>query len=165
MRQRNDDHFICGRNPLGLRAKTALICVAAIAALLGTTLQPASAATEVQGQLDEMRVRADNASIREVLDALSKKFNLKYGLPPTINRVVSGLYSGTLHQVLARILDGNSYIIKVSDNGTELVVLGKSRATTIVPANQAIAAQETPVAPSVSASQPPPPLDSFLSVK
>ena len=56
-------------------------------------------------------------------------------------------------------------IIMVSDNGTEVVVLGKSGVAKIVPANQAIAAQENPITPSVSASQVPPPLGNFLSVK
>ena len=186
MRQPNDDHFICGRrfNSLGARTKTALVCVAIIGALLGTMLGPASAATELQGQPDDIQLRAENASTREVLDALSATFKLTYKLPPNIGRDVTGLYSGTLHQVLARILDGNNYIVKVSDNGVEVVVLGASGATAIAASGQAIARSESTVASSVPpfkptlpaavpalpasgpilpTSSPPPPLATYLS--
>jgi hypothetical protein len=154
-----------------------------IGALLGATLGAASAATEVRGQPAEMQLRAENASTREVLDALSAAFKLSYKLPPNIGRNVTGLYSGTLHQVLGRILDGNDYIVKVSDNGVEVVVLGASAATAIAASGQAIARSENTTAPAVAPSRPtastptlpaatptlpasaaPPPLASYLSV-
>jgi hypothetical protein len=159
MRQPNNEHFTYGHrcDSLGARAKAAVICAAVIFALLGTVLGPASAATEVRGQPDQMQLRVENASIKEVLDALSATFKLTYKLPPSIGREVSGLYSGTLHQVLARILDGNDYIVKVLDNGIEVVVLGTSGATTIATSGHAVAKSESAVAPSVAASKPTPP--------
>jgi hypothetical protein len=177
MRQPNDDHFSCERrcNTQCARAKTALLYAAVIGAL-SATLGAASAATEVRGQPDEMQLRAENASTREVLDALSVTFKLTYKLPPNIGRNVTGLYSGTLHQVLGRILDGNDYIVKVSDNGVEVVVLGASAATAIAASGQVIARSENTTAPAVPPSRPtastptlpasaaPPPLASYLSV-
>ena len=107
--------------------------------------QPTSAATEVRGQADVIQLRAENASIKEVLTALSERFKLTYKLPPTANRVFTGLYSGGLQQVLSRILDGNDYIINVSDDGIEVIVLRASGATTPVPANHAITTRENKV--------------------
>ena len=160
MRQPNDDYFICGRkcNPLGSRVIVAFLCAAVSVAVLSTMLGPASAASEVRGRPDDMQLRAENASIREVLDALSADFRVTYRLAPNVSRVVTGLYSGTLNQVLARILDGHDYIVEVSDDGVQIVVLGASGATASAPSGPAIAASPYPVAPKVLASTPTPPL-------
>src|SRR5262245_29640778 len=109
-----------------------------IGALLSMMPGPASAATQVRGQQDDLRINAENASIREVLDALSVQFKLTYKLPPGIGRNLTGLYSGSLRKALARILDGNDYIVMVSDSGVEVVVLGASGTIATSVANQAI---------------------------
>jgi hypothetical protein len=160
MRQKNIDHFVCERRcgPLASRAKTAVVCGAASAALLYTMLGPSSAGTEVRGHADDIQLRAENASTGEILNALSAAFKLTYKLPPNIGRNMTGLYSGTLHQVLGRILDGNDYIVKVSNNGIEVVILGASGATAIVASGHAIARSENTIAPSpsVQSSKPTP---------
>lgn len=162
--QPNQNCFSRGRYPLGSRTKTALSEAIAIGALLGTLLQPASSATEVRGQLNSMHVRAENAPIREVLDALAATFKLTYLLPSNIGRVVSGLYSGSLYEILARVLDGNDYIIKISDNQIEIAVLGASATPNLASGNQPVVAQENHSVAPVAAVQSPPPLSSFLSV-
>jgi len=83
-----------------------------VAMLLGSSLVPARAGTEVVGQLDAMQLRAEHASTSEVLAALAASFKLTYRLPPNINRNLNGLYSGSLRSVLARVLDGTDYFIK-----------------------------------------------------
>src|SRR5262245_2154097 len=90
--------------------------MAAMGALLGAMIEPASAAPEVRGQVDQMQLRAENTPIAEVLEALAGPFKLTYKLAPGANGVVSGHYSGSLSQVLSRILDGNDFIINVSDD-------------------------------------------------
>src|SRR6266700_619318 len=72
-----------------------------ITMLLGPTLVPARAGTEVQGQPDAMHLRAEHASTSEVLAALAASFKLSYKLPPNVNRNLNGLYSGSLRLVLA----------------------------------------------------------------
>ena len=136
MRRSNDVHFFrarSGHSP----ARAALVGLAATMALLA----PAAAGTEVRGGADDMQIQADNASIREVLDALAGDFKVRYRLPPHVSRTVTGLYSGTLHQVLGRILDGHDYIVEASDDGVRVVVLGASGAAG--QANMAAAAGAT----------------------
>ena len=94
---------------------------------------------------------------------------------PDVTGTVTGVYMGTLRQVLGRLLDGHDYIVTVSDDGgIELVVLGASNAVAIVPAapnnngNNAVritpAAAPPPAAQPVAAAAPGvPPLSSFLS--
>jgi hypothetical protein len=176
--QPNDNHCVGERkrNPLDPRANSALTVVAAIGALLSMTLGSASAATQVRGQQDDLQINAQNASIREVLDALSAKFKLTYKLPASIGRSLTGLYSGTLYQALARILDGNDYIVEVSDGGVKVIVLGASGTIATLAASQAVAVSENtiaPLAPSKPAEAPtpvpasskssPPPLSNYLS--
>jgi hypothetical protein len=159
-------------SPFGGWAKTLLTCTAAIGTLLGAMLQPALPATEVRGQLDEMQVQTQNASIGEVLNALSGAFNLSYKLPPMTSRTFTGRYAGTLRQVLARVLDGHDYILKVSDNDIEVIILGASGAATLVANGDGNAARVIPARASVVPSQQAtpttapsavPPLSSFLS--
>jgi hypothetical protein len=172
---------VCGINPRGARKISVICCAAAIGPVLSTISAPAWSAAQVQGQLDAIEVRAENSSPREVLNALSATFKLTYKLPANISREITGVYSGTLHQVLGRILDGNNYIVKVSDNAVEVIILD------VVPAaasgSQVIAKNETPpAAPSTPASKPnlasspvpspippiaassPPPLATYLSL-
>jgi hypothetical protein len=179
MRRLNDQNVNWGRrcSPLSARARSAVLGMAGIAALLGTISGSARAATEVQGQPDEMQLRAENASTKEVLEALSATFKLTYKLPPTIGRDLTGLYSGTLPQVLGRILEGSDYIVKVAGDGIEIIVLRASGAAAVATSGNAVAARENTVAPRVSpsartppspvpmvtASSPLPPLASYLS--
>jgi len=130
---------------------------ALIATLLGSSLAPARAGTEVVGQLDAMQLRAEHASTSEVLAALAASFELTYRLPPNINRDLNGLYSGSLRSVLARILDGTDYFIKNADDGIEVIVL---RASEVSGASDVAASNPHPK-PGVSA--PLPPLASYLT--
>lgn len=179
MRPKYDDRSLVGGrcNPRGARMAAAVIGSAVIAAALGIMPAPALAATEVRGQPADMQLRTDNASVREVLDALARAFKLTYNLPASVSRQVSGLYSGTLHQVLARVLDGHDYIVEVSDSGTRVVVLGASGAAAItpaalagpviparpaaLPAAAATATSDDAAAPQAAPSRAAPPLTSF----
>jgi hypothetical protein len=173
-------HFISQRScsPLAARMKLAGIRGVLISLLLGFNLAPAKAETEVQGQLDAMQFRAENASTREVLEALAASFKLSYRLPPNIDRNWNGLYSGSLLRVLARILHDTDYFIKSSDDGIEVIVLrvsgasdttagviSSATATTAentVPPSSRPAARAQPAAAPKPTSPPPPPLASYL---
>jgi hypothetical protein len=113
---------------------------ALIAMLLGSSLVPARAGTEVLGQPDAMHLRAEHASTTEVLAALAASFKLTYKLPPNINRNLNGLYSGSLRLVLARILDGTDHVVKNSDHGIEVIVLRASGMPGSTVASKAIVA-------------------------
>jgi hypothetical protein len=172
MRHQNCDPLICRlrRKSAGVALTTAMFCAAVSGIGLSIMLTPASAATEVEGQADEVQIHAENASIREIFDALSAKFNLTYSLPSNVGGVLTGLYSGSLKQVLARVLAGNDYVLGILDDRVRIVVLNASNAAIDAPAGAALASNENQVAqlsptPSprpVSSSKPIPPLTSYL---
>jgi hypothetical protein len=132
--------------------------------MLGPDLAPAAAETEVLGQPSALQLRAEHASIREVLAALAASFKLTYRLPTNVNRNLNVRYSGNLRGVLARILDGNDYFVKYVDDGIEVIVLR---------ASEAVVASDTPpkgggsnaVPPKQTAAAPVPPLAAYLTDK
>jgi hypothetical protein len=156
-------------------------------------LSVAKAAADVQGEINSVQLRAENASTREVLDALAAKFGLRYKLTVHIGREVGGSYSGTLRQVLARVLDGTDYVVQVNGDGIKVTVFGPSGATAVAangqppglppggasssaaqPAASTAMLAPTAVAPMSIASVPaatpilpaattPPPLQAYLS--
>jgi hypothetical protein len=170
--------------PFGSHARSALIGAIFSGAFIANMMAPAAAGIAIRGQADNVQLEVENASIREVLDALATAFKFKYKLPSTIGRELTGRYSGTLRQVLARILDGNDYVMHVAETSTELVVLGASGAAGFAVAGTMTTGTERTLAPSASnptavASNPighseqapvlpsmvaPPPLASYLAV-
>jgi len=126
--QLSDKRFVSGRgNNFGAgRLTTAVVAAFVVAATLGMTLGEASAKTNIEGQSDAMSLTAENASIGEVLAALSAKFGLIYTPTPELNLTVGGTNSGSLQQVLPRILDGCDYVASYSGDIIELKILGPS---------------------------------------
>ena len=137
------------------RAGKPLVRAAVFTAVIGSMLGPASAASEVEGEPNAVKLRAENASIREVLDSISAKFKVSYRLPPTLTRSMTGEYSGTLNQVLARILDGNDYVVDMSDDTVRIVVLGASGGqASPTSAVAAVVAVSTPASGDQAAAPP-----------
>jgi hypothetical protein len=97
--------------------------IAAGLALMLLAAEPASAATEIEGSLNDVDLRVRNAPIRDVLAALAARFKLTYRVPPNLTGELSGRYSGPLNQVLVRILDGVDYVVEASGEGISLVIL------------------------------------------
>ena len=107
MRALHHDTAICRRQGVWFRRqpRTIIICTTVMGALLATAARPISAATEVRGEESNVQLRAENASTREMLDALAAKFNLTYKLPADVNQTLTGLYSGPIRQVLGPVAE------------------------------------------------------------
>jgi hypothetical protein len=147
----------------------ALMCLSAVFG------RPAAAAAEIQGGGADLQLRLENASVREVLDLLSGKFKLTYTLTSLPNRQLTGRYSGTLSEVLARLLDGSDYIVEVSGDSVKVVIVsgpaqsprGASAPASQVKESTAQAAPMTPPSQSPAKAPPPPlapPLASYLTM-
>jgi hypothetical protein len=156
------------------RART-LSAFVALSCLLN--VGPAFALTDIQGAADDLRVKAEDATIVEILDALSGRFKFTYTVRSHSGRTLNGTYSGTLSETLARVLDGNDYIVASSVNSLDIVVLGPSNtAIGVAQLPQRSQITSTPATPASSSparvvnpnpSQPtlspsPPPLSSYI---
>jgi hypothetical protein len=113
----------------------------------------ASAATDIQGTPDDLQLNVDNATLSEVLDALTSRFKISYRLRAHNPRILTGHYSGTLRETVTRLLDGNDYFLEVSDKGLEVIVLGASGSQN-APQRQVASTPAAP--PSAPAATPQP---------
>jgi hypothetical protein len=77
----------------------------------------------VEGNLKAVRVTTNGAAVTEVLSALAENFSIKYRTGISLNAAAQKSYSGSLRQVLSRLLDGYTYVIKNEGESTEIVVL------------------------------------------
>jgi hypothetical protein len=113
---------------------------------------PATAHSEVLDQF--VKLRAEHASLGELLAQLAGSFKLTYRLPPSTNRRLNGLYSGSLGSVLARILDGTDYFVKTAGDEIEVIVPGDHGRSAVPTTAASTAATDAARAP---------PLGSFLT--
>ena len=78
----------------------------------------------VQGNVKSLRIDVSQSQIAEALSELGKGMNVHYKTSIALDRVIDGSYSGTLEQIVSRLLDGYSYWIKRRDTTIEIVVVG-----------------------------------------
>lgn len=93
------------------------------AALFLLVLQAgARADVQVSGGTAAIRLVASEASLGEVLEALSSRYGVQSRLPPNLDRPVNGTFGGSLGQLLSRLLQGYSFVVETSASGTKVVV-------------------------------------------
>jgi hypothetical protein len=140
---------------------------ALVGALFLLSVSSASAGTDIQGTPDDLQLKVENASIVEILNALSARFQVMFKARSHNPRVLTGAYSGTLRETLTRVLDGNDYILERSDKGIEITILGASadRQPTPPPRPAVTASATPPPGPApASAPKPPPAVSTSASV-
>ena len=86
----------------------------------------ANAEVHVEGTPAGVRVTTNRDTISDVLSALAARFNVQYRTAIPLDAAAAATYSGSLRQVISRLLDGYNYTIKIDDSKTtEIAVLGK----------------------------------------
>jgi hypothetical protein len=110
------------------------------ALVFGTTA--AHADVLIHGTPGAVHLEVDHASLREVLDAMQAKFNLRYRTTDALDRPITGSFNGPLRRVAARILDGYDFAMKVTSDGIDVLVLSQNQHGPVV------AALEQPAKPA-----------------
>jgi len=103
----------------------------------------ASAAdVRVRGDSGALTIDVTNATVGEILSALAVNYDLHYDGSLALGRICSGTYSGTLPNVVARLLGGYNFVLKVSGERVEASILGEPNdsATMAVPTDTISAA-------------------------
>jgi hypothetical protein len=93
----------------------------------------AAAEVRVEGSPAAVRVTTSQDAIADVLSALAVNFNVQYRTAIALDAAANPSYSGSVGQVIARLLDGYNYIIKRDQESTEVVVFGKRGEMAIPP--------------------------------
>jgi hypothetical protein len=102
----------------------------AAAVLLALCLGGGRSAAEVRlsGTQERIVIQANGATIAEILAALRSAFDLEVKLKGATARTFTGEYSGSVRQVLLRLLAGEDYILRSDSEGMSIVLIGKSAA-------------------------------------
>jgi len=82
----------------------------------------AGADVQVSGETAAMTLVASEASLGQVLEALSTHYGVQSRLPPNLDRPVAGTFGGSLGQLLSRLLQGYNFTVETSASGTRVVV-------------------------------------------
>jgi len=87
---------------------------------------PARSEVSVEGTPAALRVKAEQASLLEVLGALEARLGVRHSALIALDDVkFGGTYSGTLEDVLRRLLAGLNYVIKTQEAEIEVVIVGR----------------------------------------
>ena len=119
-------HAVLRRSPAMQRRLLALTLAGG--ALLAAGADPALSQVQVSGRPEAVHVEARDVTLREVLDALQANFNLGYRSGDALDKRLTGTFDGTLRKVVARILDGCDFAMKVTPQGVDILVLRQNQA-------------------------------------
>lgn len=90
------------------------LCAGAAALVLALTCRCSTAGTLVSGTRELMVLQANDATIPEIIDALRSAIHVEMDLKGASSRKLTGRYSGSVHQVLSRILNGEDYVMHIA---------------------------------------------------
>ena len=132
------------RNPVALQYVAALF--------FSCCLSGGNSAAEVRlsGVQDRVIIQTNDATVDEVLSALHKAFGLELTLRGTIAQKFTGVYSGSVHNVLKRLLAGEDYILQVTSSGINIVLLAQSASDNEAKLSQLTIQRQQPPAPHVA---------------
>jgi hypothetical protein len=105
------------------------------------------AQVRVEGNVAAIRLEAREAPVSDTLYALGTPFNVRYRTSLPLDGVINGTYTGSLAQVMSRLLEGYNYVVKTERDTIEVVIVGKKgdRAVPIAqppaPASRSLASQ------------------------
>ena len=82
------------------------------------------AEVRVNGDASALQVVATQSNVAEVLSALESAFRLRVNTPMVLDRAVSGTFTGSLAQILSRMLQDCNYFIRWQATEIEVTVIG-----------------------------------------
>jgi hypothetical protein len=96
---------------------------------VGFAVAPALAFAEAQirGNPNAVSVEAKDASVEEILVALTNAFDVQFRSSANLEKRLTGTYEGTLQQVVAYVLRGYNFVVKSGEKGVEITLLGTGK--------------------------------------
>jgi hypothetical protein len=131
----HDGRRLMSRSPLGRGSHGA--AALALVFLTASFAGHADAEIAVDGGRDEMRVRVENDTVGHVLEALRENGIFSYRSATPLTKVIGGSFSGSLGQVVSRILTGFDFVVTYRPQGAEIFIVGESGAKPIPPPTDA----------------------------
>ena len=112
----------------------ALCRIAAGIALFVLLEAPCQAEVRMEGSQESLHLEVTDARLADVLDALTGKFKVRYRSNDALQARITGSFSGPLRRVMARLLEGYDYVLAISPDGLDaLILLQSSTASAALP--------------------------------
>jgi hypothetical protein len=112
----------------------------------------AHAETKVRGTPQAVVVEAQDATVEDVLVALTDTFNVQFRSAANLDKRLTGTYEGTLSQAVSRILKGYDFLVKSGPSGLEITLLGADKPVAVVGTRPATkSAEAAPATPTRTA--------------
>jgi hypothetical protein len=89
------------------------------------------AEVNVSGTIASIRIVTSQESISKILSAVAEGLTVRYRSEVPLDDLVGGTYSGSLSEVVSRLLSGYNYVIKYDAGTVEIVVLGRRGAPVV----------------------------------
>jgi hypothetical protein len=131
-----------------------LMTLASLTIVMQALSTSARAEIQITGEPDAIKVEAKEASVEDVLITLNKAFDLQYRSSANLSRSVSGTFTGSLQQVVSRVLllEGYNFVSESSANGVMIAVYNMGAApggnVNPQPATTASTPRQAPPAPA-----------------
>ena len=74
-------------------------------------------------------IEAQDATVQQILEALAETRPIRFQPSDALARHVTGTYAGTLPRVLSRILAGYDHVIRSTQSGLQIDVVGAAQST------------------------------------
>jgi hypothetical protein len=94
----------------------------------GLSCGPSAAEVRLSGTPDHVVLQVNDAAMPDILAALRAAFGLEVKLKGTTARKFTGVYSGSVRQVLSRLLSGEDYVLHSAADGMSMILFGTSAA-------------------------------------
>ena len=83
--------------------------------------------TRVRGNPNAVSVEVKDASVKEILVALTNTFDVHFRSSANLEKKLTGTYEGTLQQVVTHVLSGYNFVVKSGERGIEITLLGSGK--------------------------------------
>jgi len=115
---------------------------------------PSQAQVRMEGSQEALHLDVTDARLADVLNALKGKFNIRFRSNDALEGRITGSFSGPLRRVVARLLEGYDYVIAISPDGLDaLILLQNSTANVVVPGTPASVVTWPAAAPVMTAQE------------
>jgi hypothetical protein len=111
---------------------------------------------QVRGSPEAVTIEARDTSVEDVLDALSRAFDMDYQSSIDLDKPLYGTYVGPLSQVLTRILQGYNFVLKTDNSRIVVTVVGTLNSLAANPSPPGLPASSAPRAPAPEPAAPAP---------
>jgi hypothetical protein len=109
--------------------------IALAATLSCSAVATTRAEVHIDGNPEAVRITANHDTIAGVLAAVATAFHVKYRTTVNLAAPTDGTYSGSLRQVISRLLGGYNYVVKSDQDTIEIVVFDARGAAPMTPAS------------------------------